>query len=254
MKIAILGLGEAGTHFANGLSDLGFTVFGWDPDPQRLLDDKVQFAKSNLDAAQNAEMIWSVNLTAVSEDVAKEVLPALNSQKIYAELNTSSPAKKQAIGQILSSSGVKYADVAIMAPVPPKGIFTPMLAAGEGARAFADVLQPYGLGVKAIDGEVGQAALLKLLRSIVYKGIAAVICEAMEAGIAFDQEKYIREQISSIIGGQDELIDRFVEGSRTHAVRRIHEMDAVVDMLTNKGIKPLMSQAAKENLQKLTGE
>ena len=76
----------------------------------------------------------------------------------------------------------------------------------------------------------------------------------MEAGIAFDQEKYIREQISSIIGGQDELIDRFVEGSRTHAVRRIHEMDAVVDMLTNKGIKPLMSQAAKENLQKLTGE
>lgn len=254
MKIAILGLGEAGTHFANGLSALGFTVFGWDPDPRRQLSEKVHFAKSNLEAAQNADMIWSVNLTQVSEDVVKEVLPVLNPQKIYAELNTSSPKKKQAIGEILGPSGVQYVDVAIMAPVPPKGIFTPMLAAGEGAIAFADVLQPYGLNVNAVAGAVGQAALLKLLRSIVYKGIAAVICEAMDAGIAFDQEKYIREQISSIIGGQDDLIDRFVEGSRTHAVRRIHEMDAVVDMLTNKGLSPLMSQAAKENLEKLAGK
>ena len=64
--------------------------------------------------------------------------------------------------------------------------------------------------------------------------IAAVICEAIEAGKAFELEQYIREQISSVIGGNDALIDRFVEGSKIHAERRIHEMEAVVQMLEEK--------------------
>lgn len=252
MNIAVLGLGEAGTHFANGLSKLGFTVFGWDPNPKRVLHESVHFTKNNLEAVQNANIVFSVNLTSVSEEVAFEVKPALNENKIYAELNTSSPGKKQIIYENLKATGVQFADVAIMAPVPPKGIFTPMLASGPGAIPLTDIMQPFGLSIIAVDGNVGQAALLKLLRSIVYKGIAAVICEAMDAGKVFDQEKYIRGQINSIIGGQDELIDRFVEGSRTHALRRIHEMDAVVDMLLNKGLNPVMSEAAKENLKKLS--
>lgn len=251
MNIAVLGLGEAGSHFANDLAKIGFNVFGWDPNPKHHLHNSVHFAKSNLEAAQNSEIIFSVNLTSVSADVAAEVLPALSEKKIYAELNTSSPDTKRTIYENLKATGVKFADVAIMAPVPPKGIFTPMITAGPGAISLASIMQPFGLSIIPVDGDVGHAALLKLLRSIVYKGIAAVICEAMDAGKSFDQEKYIREQICSIIGGQDELVDRFVEGSRTHALRRIHEMDAVVEMLTNKGLNPVMSAATKENLQKL---
>lgn len=251
MNIAILGLGEAGSHFANDLAKFGFNVFGWDPNPKHHLHESVYFAKSNLEAAQNSEIIFSVNLTSVSEEVAADVLPALNEKKIYAELNTSSPAKKQTIYENLKATGVQFADVAIMAPVPPKGIFTPMLTAGPGAISLANIMRPFGLSIIPVDGAVGQAALLKLLRSIVYKGIAAVICEAMDAGKLFDQERYIREQICSIIGGQDELIDRFVEGSRTHALRRVHEMDAVVEMLTSIGLNPVMSEATKKNLQKL---
>jgi len=253
MNVAILGLGEAGTYFANGLADLGFTVWAWDPNPKRKLNESVHFAKSNLEAAYQAEMVWSVNLTQVSEEVAREVMPSLNKHKIYAELNTSSPNKKHTIYQLLKETGVQFVDVAIMAPVPPKGIFTPFLASGPGADSLVQIMKPYDLSIRTVDGEVGKAAMLKLLRSIVYKGIAAVICEAMDAGKAFDQEAYIRDQIQSIIGGKDDLIDRFVEGSRTHAVRRIHEMEAVVDMLKNKGLKPVMSEASRENLEKLAG-
>ncbi len=251
MNIAILGLGEAGSHFANDLANLGISVYGWDPNPKRPLDKSIQIAQSNLDAAENADIIFSVNLTSASELVAREVKPILNRNKIYVELNTSSPDKKKAIFQILEESSVQFVDLAIMAPVPPKGILTPMLAAGPGANTLVEQLKPYGLAIKSIAGEVGYAAELKLLRSIVYKGIAAVICEAIDAGKLFNQEKYIREQISSIIGGNEDLIDRFVEGSQTHAERRIHEMDAVVEMLINKGLNPVMSDAAKQNLQKL---
>ncbi|MFZ8469322.1 DUF1932 domain-containing protein, partial [Staphylococcus aureus] len=78
-----------------------------------------------------------------------------------------------------------------------------------------------------------------------------MICEAIEAGKAFGLEDYIREQIHTVIGGNDSLIDRFIEGSYTHAERRIHEMEAVVQMLENKDIEPFMSAAAKDNLEKI---
>ena len=104
------------------------------------------------------------------------------------------------------------------------------------------------LNIEVISDKVGDASTKKLLRSIVYKGVAAVICEAVEAGKAFGLDSYIRAQISSVIGGNDELINRFLEGSNTHAARRIDEMDAVVQMLQEKKMQAIMSGATKQNL------
>ena len=251
MHIAILGLGEAGSIFANDLSAMGITVSGWDPLPKRSLHENVHFAESNADAAKDADIIFSVNISSASESIAKEVLPVMNANKIYAEMNTSSPQKKIVVYEILNPSGVQYVDLAIMAPVPPKGIKTPFVASGPGAKQMQQKLERLQLDFSFLSENVGDASTRKLLRSIVYKGIAAVICEAMEAGKAFGLEKYIREQISSVIGGNDALIDRFVEGSYSHAERRIYEMEAVIQMLEEKGLQPLMSAAARDNLEKL---
>ena len=251
MHIAILGLGEAGSIFANDLAAMGITVSGWDPNPIRTLNNKIRFATSNADAAKDADIIFSVNLSSVSEQIATEVLPVMNKEKIYVEMNTSSPDKKIAVYNILQSSGVQYVDLAIMAPVPPNGIKTPFLASGPGAKLFKEKLSGLHLDIDVIGDKVGDASTKKLLRSIVYKGVAAVICEAVEAGKAFESEKYIREQISSVIGGNDELINRFLEGSVTHAERRLHEMEAVVEMLEEKNIEPFLSKAAKNNLEKI---
>jgi 3-hydroxyisobutyrate dehydrogenase-like beta-hydroxyacid dehydrogenase len=251
MHIAVLGLGEAGSIFANDLSALGITVSGWDPSPQRKLHESIRFAASNADAAKDADIIFSVNLSSVSEAIANEVLPVLNADKIFAEMNTSSPQKKMAIDEILKPSAVQYVDLAIMAPVPPKGIKTPFFISGAGAKSLKEKLAKFNLNIEVLSETTGDASTKKLLRSIVYKGIAAVICEAMEAGKAFDAEDYIREQISSVIGCNNELIDRFTEGSRIHAERRIHEMEAVVNMLQEKNIEPVLSTAAKKNLEKI---
>lgn len=248
VTIAVLGLGEAGSRFANDLAAMGFAVFGWDPLPKYSLHQGVHFAASNKDAAKEADIILSVNLSSVSEEVAKEVAPALHAEMVYCEMNTSSPNKKSSVYEIVKSSGVQFVDLAIMAPVPPQGIKTPLLASGPGAKSLLEGLKTYDLNIDYLSNEVGDASTRKLLRSIVYKGVAAVICEAVEAGKAFGLETYIREQISSVIGGNDSLIDRFVEGSYTHAERRIHEMDAVVEMLEEKKLTALMSTAAKQNL------
>ncbi len=254
LHVAILGLGEAGSIFANDLAAMGFTVSGWDLLPKRNLNETVRFAKSNADAAKDADIILSVNLSSASEAIAKEVLPVLNAGKIYAEMNTSSPQKKNAVYEIIKPSGVQYVDLAIMAPVPPQGIKTPFLLSGPGAKSMKEKLEDFNLNIEVLSETTGDASTKKLLRSIVYKGIAAVICEAMEAGKAFHEEDYIREQISAVIGGNNELIDRFTEGSRIHAQRRIHEMEAVMDMLAKKNVNPIMAKAAKENLKKLLNE
>ncbi|MFK7946928.1 MAG: NAD(P)-binding domain-containing protein [Saprospiraceae bacterium] len=252
MKIAILGLGEAGSHFANDLVKMGINVSGWDPNLQKKLNPKVHFAASNTAAVKAADIILSVNYTSESKDIAQEVVPYLKAESVYCEMNTSAPNTKKEIEAILQPANIHFVDLAIMAPVPPKGIKTPLLASGGGANLLAQRLAPYALNLSILNDKTGDAAGRKLLRSIVYKGVAAVICEAMEAGQQLGLEDYIKTQINSIIGDNDELIDRFVKGSRIHAKRRMHEMEAVVDMLEDKNLTAFMSKGAVENLKKYT--
>ncbi|WP_229250514.1 NAD(P)-dependent oxidoreductase [Emticicia aquatilis] len=253
LKIAILGLGEAGSYFANDLVKLGAEVTGYDPNPIRKLDNSIKVKNSNVEAVKGVDIIFSANLSSVSIQIAEELASVLTANQFFCEMNTSGPEKKIKIAEVLKPSGVKVIDLAIMAPVPPKGILTPLLASGEFAAEFFEKVKPLNLDLKILENsQIGDAATRKLLRSIVYKGIAAVVCEAMEAGEAFGMESYIRGQISSLIGGNDELIDRFVEGSRTHAIRRMQEMEAVIEMLEAKGIEPIVTKGTRNNLEKLS--
>ncbi len=252
LKIAILGLGEAGSAFANDLVKMNVVVFGFDPDLKRTIDDRVILCESNRAAVTNADIICSVNLSSASCDVAEEVKSALHHKQFYCEMNTSGPDKKIRIGSILKDSGVQYIDLAIMAPVPQKGIMTPMLASGTSVESFFEKIKSLHLNLTIMPNSmVGDAATDKLLRSIVYKGIAAVVSEAMEAGAAFGKEEYVKKQINSLILGGDEMIDRFVEGSKTHAVRRKEEMEAVIDMIESKNINPIITRGTKDYLHKL---
>lgn len=253
LKIAILGLGEAGSHFANDLVRLGVKIIGYDPNPLRKLDASIRLKSSNAEAVKDVDIIFSANLSSVSVEIAEELTGILKPNQFFCEMNTSGPEKKKKIAEILKPTGVKIIDLAIMAPVPPKGIFTPLLASGEYVTEFLEKVNSLNLDLKILENsQVGDAATRKLLRSIVYKGIAAVVCEAMEAGKTFGMETYIRGQISSLIGGNDEIIDRFVEGSRIHAVRRMHEMEAVIEMLETKGIEPIVTRGTRNNLEKLS--
>ena len=254
LNIAILGLGEAGSCFANDLAEIGVSVVGYDPVPLRVLHSNVRLTASNSEAASGSDIILSVNLASVAEVVATEVLPVLRRGQVFAEMNTASPLTKKSVEAIIAPSGAETVDVAIMAPVPPKGFKTPFLISGPGASKFADTLNPFGLDITIVGEQVGEAATRKLLRSVVYKGFAAVMGEAVAAGKALGLEDYIREQIGSLIGGDTAIIDRFLEGSKTHALRRSHELDAVVAMLMDLQVEPVISKATLKSLQNLAAQ
>jgi 3-hydroxyisobutyrate dehydrogenase-like beta-hydroxyacid dehydrogenase len=250
IKFGLIGLGEAGSIFANDLAEMGCEVYGFDPNLKRFLHQNVHFCENNKNVVQQADVILSVNLSAAAEEIAQEVLPFLNKNQFYLEMNTAAPKQKKAIAAILQPSGVSFIDAAIMAPVPPKGIFTSLLLCGDNIAFFLEKIKPLALNISTLKAPIGAAATKKLLRSIVYKGVAAVICEAMEVAETMNETAYMRQQIKSIIGDDDLLIDRFIEGSKIHAERRMYEMEAVVEMLKDADIQPFMSEATKNNLKK----
>jgi 3-hydroxyisobutyrate dehydrogenase-like beta-hydroxyacid dehydrogenase len=249
MIIAILGIGEAGRILARDLIAKGVRVRGWDPVP-RNLPDGLEFASSNPDAVSEADVVLSVNWASVAIDVANEVAPALKPNQLYADMNTAAPQLKRELASIIEKSGASFVDSALMDPVPPKGLRTEVYASGSGARLFTEKMTPFGMPVTYLDEEAGTAATHKLVRSIMYKGVAAVIMECLEAAEKLNMTEYARTQMLKIIYDEP-MIDRFVSGSIKHAKRRVEEMKAVVEMLDSIGISSFTSQASVDRLKEL---
>lgn len=249
MIIAILGIGEAGGLLARDLVAKNVQVRGWDPLP-RNLPANLGFAISNSAAASGAEVVLSVNWASAALEVALEVAPVLQPGQLYADLNTSAPQLKREIAPIIEKTGALFVDAALMDPVPPKGLGTQVLASGSGAEMFAEKMGPLGMPITLVDGEAGIAATHKLVRSILYKGVAAVIMECLDAADALNMREYARTQMLKIIS-DEAMIDRFVSGSIKHARRRVHEMEAVVEMLNSVGVSAFTSQAALMKLQEI---
>ena len=249
MIIAILGIGEAGGTLARDLIAKGVQVRGWDPEPRKL-PNGLEFASSNPAAVLGADIVLSVNWASVAVEVANEVAPVLQPDQLYADLNTAAPQLKRAIAPVIENTGALFVDAALMDPVPPKGLGTQVYASGSGAEIFAERMIPVGMPVTYLDREAGNAATHKLVRSIMYKGVAAVIIECLEAAEALNMTEYARAQMLKIIY-DEAMIDRFVTGSIKHAKRRVEEMEAVVEMLHSIGISAFTSQASIKRLKEI---
>lgn len=249
MIIAILGIGEAGSLFARDLMAAGVSVRGWDPAP-RMIPPGLDFAPDNPTAVSGADIVLSVNWASVAIEVAAEVASVLRPNQLYADLNTASPQNKRDVAAIIEETGASFVDAAVMAPVPSKGLGTPIYASGSGAALFAQKMSPLGMPITILDHEAGSAATHKLVRSIMYKGVAAVVVECLQAAEALNMSDYARFQMMTVL--RDELmIDRFVDGSRKHARRRMHEMEAVVELLDSIGVSAFTSRAAVERLKEM---
>jgi 3-hydroxyisobutyrate dehydrogenase-like beta-hydroxyacid dehydrogenase len=251
-KVAILGLGEAGSAFAADFVQAGVTVAAWDPEP-KYLPVSVNLAPNDHAAIDGADLILSMNMAAVAAQVAASAAAVLTGSQVYADLNTASPAIKLEIAEILRPSGALFADVALLAPVPGRGLRTPALVSGSGAQRFHELLAPYGMQVTILDDQAGSAAARKLVRSIFMKGLAAVVIECLEAAERLDCEAWARTQLLTVMRDES-LIDRFMEGSRTHAGRRVHEMHAAAELLVGLGVASHMTNAAIQRLMDLETE
>lgn len=252
VSIAVLGLGEAGGAIAAGLVAAGARVRGYDP--AKAAPPGVVDTGSEAEAVRGCGLVLSVNSSADAVDALRAGLAGAGPDTLWADLNTAAPGKKRRLGEIATGHGLAFADVSLMAPVPGRGLRTPMLVSAGGARRYAGLLAPLGATVDVLDGPAGLAAERKLLRSVFFKGLAAAVVEALEAGRAAGCEEWLRgniaEELSRAGAG---TVDRLVEGSHRHAVRRMAEMTAAAEMLADLGVAPLVSGASRDVLARLAG-
>jgi 3-hydroxyisobutyrate dehydrogenase-like beta-hydroxyacid dehydrogenase len=250
LEVAVLGLGEAGGTIASGLAAAGCAVRGWDPVVSGTPD--VVRTEGPGDAVAGAGLVLSLVTAAHAVDAACSVAPSLETGQLYADLNTTSPSSKREVAAVVGRTGAGFADIALVGPVPANGIRTPALASGDGAERFAELLRPLGMPVDVVGNEPGDAAGLKLLRSVFMKGLAAAALESIEAAKARGAEEWLRREIAEVIG--EPLLERLLSGSVTHAERRLDEMDAAAAYLEDLGVEPRISRAAAEWLGAVAGE
>jgi 3-hydroxyisobutyrate dehydrogenase-like beta-hydroxyacid dehydrogenase len=234
LTIAVLGLGEAGSRLAADLASAGADVRGYDPLNGGAADD----------AVAGSDVVLSVNSARAAVEAAESAFAALRADAVYADLNTAAPALKREVAEVVG--GGRFADVALLGPVPARGLATPALASGEAAQAFADALEPFGMPVDVVSARAGDAATLKLLRSVFMKGLAASAIESVRAADAAGHAEWLKQEIAAVIGRP--LLDRLLVGSRAHAIRRVDEMEAARDLLLELGIEPRIAEASAELL------
>jgi 3-hydroxyisobutyrate dehydrogenase-like beta-hydroxyacid dehydrogenase len=251
--IAVLGLGEAGSLIARDLVAAGATVRGFDP--RVPVPPGVAAAVSDADAVAGAGLVLSVNSAAEAVPAFTASIDGLSPGTIWADLNTASPAVKQRLADLGRERAIAVTDIAMMAPVPGRGLRVPMLASGDAADRVAATLRGYGADVEVLDGPAGLAATRKLLRSVFYKGMASSIVEALEAARAAGLEDWLRPHIAQELAGADAAtVERIVTGTRQHAVRRGHEMAAAAEMLADLGVEPIMADASRALHERLAEE
>lgn len=261
-RIAFIGFGEAGQAIAAGLREDGVSqIAAWDtlfPNAEgteliaAAKATGVRVASSAADAVREADTVIAAVTAASSYEAAQSVTSHLQGKPFYLDVNSVSPGRKQATANLLGDTA-RYVDVAIVSAIYPARHKSPMMLAGPHAAEAEPVLAALGMKTQIVGDETGAAAAIKMIRSVMIKGIEALTLEcflaASRAGVA-DQ---VAASLHNNYPGVDwqNMSEYNIERMVSHGIRRAAEMREVADTLRELGIDPMMTVGTIERQQQL---
>lgn len=249
--VAIFGLGEAGSLFAEDLANLGIHVNAYDPADVDTPAGVERHATPQR-AVAGAEAVLSLTGGADAPTALAQAIDDIPRSALYADLSTTSVGAKRSLAETARSHQLQFVDVALMTTVPGHGLKTPALAAGAGARRYVDMFGGLGVPVERVSDIAGDASQRKLLRSVMVKGLAAVVIEAMRAAERTGESDWLWSNLAEQITDADEaLLVRLVRGTGKHAARRLHEMEACAAMLEDLDVDPVLTRATVDSLRRI---
>jgi 3-hydroxyisobutyrate dehydrogenase-like beta-hydroxyacid dehydrogenase len=252
--ICFIGFGEAGQAIASGLREAGVDrIAAWDilfPEPggERLLrageEIGVRCAGSAAEAVREADAIISAVTAASSVDAAHSVKPHLSGSPFFLDINSVSPGRKQETAKLLGDAA-RYVDVAVLAPIHPARHRTPMLLAGPHAQDIAPLLGAFDMRTSVAGAEIGAAAAIKMVRSVMIKGIEALTLECFLAASRAGVVEEVAASMKNNYPGLDwaKIVPYNLERMASHGERRAAEMEESADTLRELGVEPLMTAA-----------
>ena len=246
-RITVFGLGEAGSLFAADLAAIGMIVQAYDPKPLPTPAGVIRF-DDPVAAVNGAEVVMSLTASADAEQALRQALPAIPASTLYADLATSPAGLKRELADIAATCGLDFVDVALMTIVPGYGLKTPALASGPGAERYVSLYKSMGVPVEVISTVPGDAATRKLLRSVMMKGLASLVIEAMQAGHAAGCADWLWHNMAEQLTlANEKMLSRLITGTSKHALRRLHEMEASVALLDELGVDPVMTRSTVQS-------
>ena len=249
MHVAVFGLGEAGAAFAADLVVDGIEVSAFDPGSVPT-PDGVARCRDEADALAGADIVLVVTGPAEAAHVFDAIVDVLPADALVADLSTSAPADKAVRAARTTAHGAGFVDVALMTPVPGRGLRTPSFVSGPGAERYVAALRPLGVPIDIVGDRAGDASTRKLLRSVTMKGLAAIVIEAVQAAERAGVAEWLWGDLVAEMDAADAgFLERLVRGTGVHAGRRVHEMEASAALLSSLGVDPVMTRATIEALR-----
>jgi len=247
--IAFLGYGEVGQLFAREFAAKGAAVAAYDVKSaaafaETAAKDRVRLAASPAEAVEGAEIVISAVTADQAVAAARSGAGALRPGQVYVDLNSVSPRTKRAVAAELGQ-GVDFVEFAVMSPVAGKGVASPILAGGARAEELAARLNPLGMRIEVASAEIGVASATKLCRSIVIKGLEAIM---VDLNLAADRAGVMPAVLASLTAsypGMDwaEVARAMPPRVARHGIRRAAEMREAARMLEELGLDGGFSEA-----------
>jgi 3-hydroxyisobutyrate dehydrogenase-like beta-hydroxyacid dehydrogenase len=261
--VSLIGFGEAGRTFANagGWAERAQVFDRKTDSAQEGAAMRATFAQAGVrgarvleDAVAGAELILSLVTADQALHAAQESARCISSGAMFCDCNSIAPQTKLAAAQMIEAAGGRYIDVAVMAPVNPLGLNVPLLLSGTMADEAKARLAGLGFGQIGLVGEaVGRASAIKMIRSVIVKGVEALTVEcvlaAAEAGV-------IDEVLASLDASPApprwaDRADYNLDRMMIHGLRRAAEMEEVVRTLDALGTGSAMTRGTVERQRAL---
>lgn len=249
--ISFLGFGEAAQTFAGDARWRGHAqAYDIKTDQPALAPAKAEdFARlgvrgcgSASEAIADARTILSLVTADQAGAAARSAAATIPRGALYLDMNSVAPATKRAAATAIEARGGAYVDAAIMAPVKPAALDAPILLSGPAAAAAEDALCALGFtSVRAVGAEVGRASLIKMVRSVMIKGVEAVTAECLLAA----QVGGVLDEVADSLGETwRQQANYNLERVLVHGLRRAAEMQEAEQTLRDLAIEPRMTQSA----------
>jgi len=245
--LALIGFGEAGATFARA-AGWGERARGWDLLPARraaMADLRIQVGGSAAAALAGAPLVLSLVTADQALEAARDYAPHLAPGALWCDMNSVAPETKRAAAEAVEAAGGRYVDVAVLAPVEPGRLGVPLLIAGPAADEAQSALRGVGFtNLRTVGNKVGKASAIKMIRSVMVKGIEALSDEMIAAARAAGVEQ---EVLASLDASERALpwpqrcaynLERMV----THGQRRAAEMEEAAKTLLALGVAPIMTR------------
>jgi 3-hydroxyisobutyrate dehydrogenase-like beta-hydroxyacid dehydrogenase len=253
--ICLLGFGEVGQTLAEDLTSCSLTA--WDvlfadaaSTPSKALGrHPVAAGKSAAAAAAEADLVISAVTAAQDVTAAEAVAGGLRHGTFFLDVNSASPEAKKKSAAIVNGAGGRYVEAAVMAPIGPKRIATSMLLGGPHAEAFLPLGHAAGFaGMRVFSADYGKASAAKMCRSVMVKGIEALLAESLVTARHYGVEQTVLGSLSDLfpLGDWPKLAHYMISRALLHGTRRAEEMREVAQTVADAGLAPLLSSATAQ--------